>query len=110
MKLRQNILLFYASSGFILVAASIFYNMRFVNLFSNGNYLIFRVEPGINVGYSLFNSAPTDGNSVLTSIQFAGFALALSGLFWISRHKIGAFQSFFRVKLKNWVTSKSPRI
>jgi 4-amino-4-deoxy-L-arabinose transferase-like glycosyltransferase len=89
-----------ALSGLILVPASIIYNMRFVNLFSNANYLIFRVQPGINVGYSLFNSAPTDGNSVLMSIQFAGFALALSGLFWISRHKIGAFQKFFQSKNK----------
>jgi uncharacterized membrane protein len=100
MKARKIFYYSIALSGLILVPASIFYNMRFVNLFSSANYLIFRVQPGINVGYSLFNSAPIDGNSVLTSIQFAGFALALSGLFWISRHKIGAFQKFFQSKTK----------
>jgi hypothetical protein len=100
MKARKIFYYSIALSGLILVPASIFYNMRFANLFSSANYLIFRVQPGINVGYSLFNSAPTDGNSVLTSIQFAGFALALSGLFWINRHEIGAFRKFFRAKLK----------
>jgi hypothetical protein len=72
--------------------------MHFVNLFSNADYLIFRVQPGVNVGYSIFNSAPTSGNILHTSIQFAGFALALSGLFWISRHKIGLFRKLFHSK------------
>jgi Dolichyl-phosphate-mannose-protein mannosyltransferase len=99
-KLKLNKLLHYslALAGLILVPASLFYNMHFVNLFSNVDYLIFRVQPGVNVGYSIFNLTPTDGNSVLTSIQFAGFAIMLSGLFWISRHKIGAFQKLCRNK------------
>jgi 4-amino-4-deoxy-L-arabinose transferase-like glycosyltransferase len=75
-----------AVAGVFLVVASILYNMRFVNLFSSANYLIFRVEPTVNVGYSLFNSAPTSGNTLY--IQLFGFAVALSGLFWIGRHKI----------------------
>ena len=99
-KLKLNKLLQYsfALAGFFLVPASLFYNMRFVNLFSNADYLIFRVQPGVNVGYSIFNSAPTSGNILHTSIQFAGFALALSGLFWISRHKIGLFRKLFHSK------------
>jgi hypothetical protein len=99
-KLKLNKLLHYSIAliGLILVSASLFYSMHFVNLFSNADYLIFRVQPGVNVGYSIFNSAPTIGNSIQTSIQFAGFALALSGLFWISRHKIVAFQKFLHTK------------
>jgi 4-amino-4-deoxy-L-arabinose transferase-like glycosyltransferase len=99
-KLKLNKLLHYsfALTGLFLVPASIFYNMHFVNLFSNADYLIFRVQPGVNVGYSIFNSAPTSGNILHTSIQFAGFALALSGLFWISRHKIGLFRKLFHSK------------
>jgi hypothetical protein len=96
-KLKARKILYYsiALSGFILVPASILYNMHFVNLFSSANYLIFRVQTGVNVGYSIFNSAPTSGNILHTSIQFAGFALALSGLLWISRHKIGLFRKLF---------------
>jgi len=99
-KLKARKILYYsiALGGLILVPSSIFYNMHFVNLFSNADYLIFRVQPGVNVGYSIFNSAPTNGNILHTSIQFAGFALALSGLFWISRHKIGLFRKLFHGK------------
>jgi len=110
-KLKLKKLLYYsfALAGLILVPASLVYNMHFVNLFSNADYLIFRVQPGVNVGYSIFNSAPTRGNILKMSIQFAGFALALSGLFWISRHKLGACRNFFMTKLKSMITSKSTK-
>ncbi len=97
-KLKISKIVFYAVAvaGVSLVALSIFYNMRFVNLFSSANYLIFRVEPTVNVGYSLFNSVPTSGNTVY--IQLFGFAIALSGLFWISRHKINSALKFILKK------------
>lgn len=90
-------IVFYAVAvvGVVLVVASILYNMRFANLFSNADYLIFRVEPTVDVGYSLFNSAPTSGNIVRVGIQFLGFAFALSGLVWISRHKISSILRLF---------------
>jgi 4-amino-4-deoxy-L-arabinose transferase-like glycosyltransferase len=96
-KLKIKKIVFYtvATAGVILVAASIFYNMRFVNLFSNANYLIFRVEPGVDMGYSLMNSAPTSGSLVQVGIQFIGFGIALSGLFWISRYKISSILNVF---------------
>ena len=91
-KMKLSKIFFYtvAVVGVVLVVASLFYNMRFVNLFSNADYLIFRVEPKVDVGYSLFNSAPTSGNIVQVGIQFLGFAFALSGLIWMSRHKISS--------------------
>jgi 4-amino-4-deoxy-L-arabinose transferase-like glycosyltransferase len=98
LKISKIVLYAVAMAGVFLVLASIFYNMRFVNLFSNADYLIFRVEPNVNVGYSLFNSAPTSGNPLQTSLQFVGFAIALSGLFWTSRHKVS---SIFKVLRKS---------
>jgi 4-amino-4-deoxy-L-arabinose transferase-like glycosyltransferase len=99
-KLKITKILFYTVGGIgiVLVVASIFYNMRFANLFSNADYLIFRVEPGVDVGYSLFNSAPSSGNLIQTGIQFVGFAIALSGLLWITRHKLSSIPSFFNNK------------
>ena len=90
-KLKLNKLIYYGVglAGFILVLAALFYNMLFVNLFSRVDYLIFRVQPGVNVGYSVFNSASITGNIQL-GIQFVGFAFALSGLFWVSRHKLNS--------------------
>jgi 4-amino-4-deoxy-L-arabinose transferase-like glycosyltransferase len=89
-KLQLNKLVYYvvALAGIILVLAALFYNMFFVNLFSRVDYLIFRVQPGVNVGYSVFNSAPITGDSIQLVSQFVGFAFALSGLFWVSRHKL----------------------
>ena len=99
-KLKKIKTLYYsiAIAGLILVPASIFYSMHFVNLFSKADYLIFRVQPGVNVGYSIFNSDPTYENSFQMSLQFAGFALASSGLFWISKFKIDTFRKLFSAK------------
>jgi hypothetical protein len=111
-KLKPKKLLnyFIALAGLILVPASLFYNIHFVDLFSNADYLIFRVQPGVNVGYSIFNSAPTSVNSIQTMIQFAGFTLALSGLFWLSRHKICSLLSYFKGKTKKpGQQTKTPR-
>lgn len=96
LKISKIILYVIAAAGVFLVVASIFYNIRFVNLFSEANYLLFRVEPGVDVGYSLFNSASSNGNLVQTSIQFIGFAIAFSGLLWVSRHRIISTIKFFR--------------
>ncbi len=74
--------------GLILVASAVFYNMYFVHLFSTWEYLIFKVDPNINVGYSLFNFQPITTDSPLMYLQYLGFALALSGALWVSRNKL----------------------
>jgi hypothetical protein len=79
--------------GLFLLVASIFVSMFFANFISRWNYLLFRVEPNMDLGYSLFNPNPTGGHSFLMSIQYLGFAVMLSGLVWASRHKLaGLFQ------------------
>jgi hypothetical protein len=98
LRVRKIFYYFISIAGLILVPASILYNMRFVALFSSVDYLIFRVQPGINVGYSIFNSAPTSGNPFQTSIQFLGFAFILSGLLWISKHKLCLFEKLLKRK------------
>ena len=95
-KLRKIAFFFVASAGFILVAAAMIYNMRYSHLFSTWNYLLFRVEPNVNMGYSLFNSSPIGANSLMMGLQFVGFAIALSGIVWISRHKISSLFKFSR--------------
>jgi len=85
-----------AFGGFFLVAAAVLFNMRYEHLFSMGDYLIFRVERGTDWGYSLFNSAPVAAGSPLMLAQFAGFGVALSGLVWISRHRLISLLSALR--------------
>ena len=65
----------------------------YVRLLSTVIYLLFRVEPNIFLGYSLFNPTPTGEHSLLIAIQYLGFAVMLSGLAWASRHSlIGLFK------------------
>jgi 4-amino-4-deoxy-L-arabinose transferase-like glycosyltransferase len=74
--------------GLFLLVATIVVNMWYANLLSTSDYLLFRVEPNIDWGYSLFNSTPTGGNSLLMNIQYLGFAVVLSGLVWACRHAL----------------------
>jgi hypothetical protein len=68
-KLNKIAYFFVASAGFILVAATISYSMSYVHLFTTWNYFLFRVEPNLNLGYSLFNDAPIGVNSILMRAQ-----------------------------------------
>jgi hypothetical protein len=89
-KIKKGSLIAIALLGFVLVAAALFYNMWFTHLFSTWDYLIFRVDPNINEGYSLFNSDPIGANSILMFAQFLGFMFAISGILWVSRLKLSS--------------------
>jgi hypothetical protein len=79
--------------GLFLLVATILDNMWYASLLSTSDYLLFEVEPNVDVGYSLFNSTPTGEHSFLMNVQYLGFAFVLSGLVWASRHKlIGLFK------------------
>jgi uncharacterized membrane protein len=79
-----------AYAGVGLVAASLLYSMWYEHLFSTWNYMIFRVQPNFNFGYSLFNWVPITVGNPLMAAQYVGFAVALSGVVWVSRHKLGS--------------------
>ncbi len=101
---RNVTLVAVALFGFILVAAAIFYNMRFAHMFSSWDFLIFRVAPAIDEGYSLFNPDPIGASSLMTGIQFLGFAIAISGILWIARDKLVYLR---KLKSKNALEKKS---
>ncbi len=71
-----------------LVALALFYNMSYIHLFSTWDYLIFRVAPNINEGYSLFNPNPIGVNSLAMGLQFLGFISATLGILWFSKDKL----------------------
>jgi hypothetical protein len=78
-----------AYAGVVLVAATLLYSMRYEHLFSTWNYMIFRVQPNVNFGYSLFNWVPITSSSPLMVAQYVGFAAAICGVVWMGRHKLG---------------------
>jgi 4-amino-4-deoxy-L-arabinose transferase-like glycosyltransferase len=97
-RLRAGKLAFFvvAVVGLVLVAGALLVNMAYEHSISTSGFLIFRVAPNVNLGYSLFNYAPIGANSLLMDLQYVGFAVALSGLLWFSRHRLISALKYFR--------------
>jgi 4-amino-4-deoxy-L-arabinose transferase-like glycosyltransferase len=91
---RQRTLLFsVVFIGIFLLGATMFVNLCYAHLLSKADYLLFKVEPNVVYGYSLFNPTPTNEHSVLMYIQYLGFAVVLSGLAWAGRYAlVGLFE------------------
>lgn len=90
--------------GLFLLVATIFVNLLYAWMLSTSDYLLFKVEPNIALGYSLFNPTPTGEHSLLMNIQYLGFAVVLSGLVWASRDTlVGLFKSRDQVETKDKV-------
>ena len=87
-KLRKLPVLLFALAGLVLVGTSILFNMQSAHQLALSDYLLFRVERSVEVGYSLFNPDPIGKNGFVMGVQYLGFAFALSGLLWASRHKL----------------------
>lgn len=88
-KLSELIFFLVASAGLFLLVASILHNMYYAHMFSTWDYLLFRVERNVNLGYSLFNPFPIAKYGIQMGLQYLGFAFVLSGLIWASKHKLG---------------------
>jgi 4-amino-4-deoxy-L-arabinose transferase-like glycosyltransferase len=97
-KIRRMVFYLFAAIGITVVGASIVYNLRFANLFSNVSYILFRVAPEANIGYSLVNTNLTNASMFQVIVEYVGFALALSGLSWISKSKIISMIRFLEKK------------
>jgi len=82
--------------GLFLLATAIYYNIDRTLLFSKWAYFIFRVEPSVDSGYSLFNSTQVTPNSSFVIVQMIGLTAALSGVIWISRHRLAAIFNPYR--------------
>ncbi|MCW4028088.1 MAG: glycosyltransferase family 39 protein [Candidatus Bathyarchaeota archaeon] len=65
----------------ILFAAVVLVDFGYAQAIASNNYLLFQVEIGQPVGYTLFNT-PTNHDPLLMGVQYLGFAIVLSGLLW----------------------------
>lgn len=97
-KVRKVLLAAVASLGLVLVMSALLYNMDKAHWFSTWDYLLFKVDVNINEGYYLLNPNPI-GESSLLSVQYLGFAIGLSGVVWISRHKLNLLLKKLRKRL-----------
>lgn len=89
--------------GLVLLVASMFLNMNYVHQVFARDYLIFRVERDMHVGYSFENSAPIVEGSPLVWVQNLGFAFVLAGLVWASRYKLMAFARKVKSCVNIWI-------
>ncbi len=98
-KVTKITYVFAASIGLILVPLSIGINMSYVNLFSTWTYLLFKADSNLKVGYSFFSDTPIGLNNILFNFQYLGYALMISGIVWLSRHKISSLLKTVNVKM-----------
>jgi hypothetical protein len=87
--------------GLMLIAGTIYFSMQTTNLFSSREYFIFRVEPGVDAGYSLFDVAPLVPGNALVWVQFTGFAVTLTGLLWIGKDRLSWIGRRFLSRMRN---------
>jgi 4-amino-4-deoxy-L-arabinose transferase-like glycosyltransferase len=83
---RLRILLFSGGLfGFFLLVGAVVANMVTAQWLTTVPHVIFRVQPGVDVGYSFVVLHPISPNMALLNGQFLGFMLVFSVLLWSSR-------------------------
>jgi 4-amino-4-deoxy-L-arabinose transferase-like glycosyltransferase len=88
LKRQRRLVLSAVFVGMFLLGGTMFVNLSYAHLLSVADYLLFKVEPNVVLGYSLFNPTPTGEQSFLMAIQYLGFAVVLSGFLWAGRHEL----------------------
>ncbi len=87
-KFKKALLISVSVLGIALLAASIIANMNTARQLATTSYLIFRVQPGQDVGYSFYVLHPLSQADPLLIVQFFGFTMVSSGILWRSRNFI----------------------
>ncbi len=77
--------------GLFLVVSALLANMATAQKLATASYLIFRVQPNIDFGYAFHVDSPINQNNAFFTVQFMGFLVLLSGLFWVGRKYIVNF-------------------
>ncbi|TRO48112.1 hypothetical protein E2P60_01715, partial [Candidatus Bathyarchaeota archaeon] len=85
-KFKKALLISVSILGIALLAASIIANMNTARQLATTSYLIFRVQPGQDVGYSFYVLHPLSQGDPLLIVQFFGFVMVSSGILWRSRN------------------------
>jgi 4-amino-4-deoxy-L-arabinose transferase-like glycosyltransferase len=87
-KLKKAFLFSLSLLGLVFLVTPIIANMNAARQLATASYLIFRVQPNQDVGYSFNVLHPLSQDDPILTVQFFGFIMVLSGLLWGSRHFI----------------------
>lgn len=101
----SKLLLSVVSVGLVLLAAALLINMNFVNYYSTWDHWVFKGDP--ISAYAFLNPNPIGDGSFMMGVQYLGFAVALSGLGYASRHKLHGFIRGFFKRLRRWIETKN---
>ena len=85
-KLKKIITTSLALIGVFLLFAPIIVNMNTTHQLSTISYIVFQVQPGVDLGYSFYVENPIRPDGSLIIIQFLGFILILLGLLSTGRN------------------------
>lgn len=105
-KLKRTLLFSAGFIGLIMLATPIIANMNTARQLATTSYLILRVQPNQDVGYSFQVLSTISQDNPLLAVQFFGFIVVLSGLLWQSRHFI---LNYFKSILQLGVLAKKRR-
>ena len=94
-----------AAVSSVLLAVALLINMNFVNYYSTWDHWVFKGDP--NSAYAFLNPNPIGEGSLLMGVQYLGFAAALSGLMWASRHKLHSFTRWLFKRIRHWIETKN---
>jgi 4-amino-4-deoxy-L-arabinose transferase-like glycosyltransferase len=99
-RVRRALLFSVSVVGLLLLAATVIVNMNAAQELATSSYIIFRVQPNQDLGYSFYVQSPLSQSDSLLTVQFFGFVVILSALLWASRHFI---MELFR-PMCQWIT------
>jgi 4-amino-4-deoxy-L-arabinose transferase-like glycosyltransferase len=105
-KLKNPLIYAVIIASALLLVAIVIVDVFDDHILSLSDYLLFYLQVNQNIGYNFFNYSPISQHVLLINIQYAGFAVLLSDLLWVSRRELyGLFKPIHR-----WIQEKTPKL
>jgi len=96
---RRILMILAGLSGIALLTIVLCTNSYTAQQLTTTSYVIFRVQPNLDVGYSFYVLNPPTADNPVLKLQFAGLMIILSGLAWNSKYTITKQTK----QLYNWI-------
>jgi len=100
---RRILMTIVVIAGLSLLVTTLITNMFSAQQLTTTPYLIFRVQPTIDVGCSFYVQNPSMTDDPILTMQFVGFIVIISGFIWNSKPVIAQQTKLFH----NWLKTKN---
>jgi 4-amino-4-deoxy-L-arabinose transferase-like glycosyltransferase len=92
--------------GLAVVLVALVSNMDAARQLATSSYMVFRVQPDLDYGYAFHVHSPPTLSSPILWVQFFGFLVVLSGLFWTGKHLLVEFVTGGFASMRRWIDAK----